>query len=151
MPDITVLDNENQIYNVIEKKKAEGYSEYEIFVISESKLHLDDLHNSQVTLIATSGSFSDRMSRLLTGEDGEEAVLNNFKLSDNQAEQYKKDVLDGKFLVITRKDASSHNEVEKNNAAYEEVDITHYAMSLMVQNLKNKFNHSLYLIMSIVK
>lgn len=67
------------------------------------------------------------MSRLLTGEDGEEAVLNNFKLSDNQAEQYKKDVLDGKFLVIARKDASSHNEVEKNNAAYEEVDITHYA------------------------
>ena len=108
MPDITVLDNENQIYNVIEKKKAEGYSENEIFVISESKLHLDDLHNSQVTLIATSGSLSDRMSRLLT-------------------EQYKKDVLDGKFLVITRKDASSHNEVEKNNAAYEEVDITHYA------------------------
>ena len=95
MPDITVIDNENQIYNVIEKKKAEGYSENEIFVISKSKLHLDDLHNSQVTLIATSGSFSDRMSRLLTGEDGE--------------------------------DASSHNEVEKNNAAYEEVDITHYA------------------------
>ena len=127
MPDITVIDNENQIYNVIEKKKAEGYSENEIFVISESKLHLDDLHNSQVTLIATSGSFSDRMSRLLTVEDGEEAVLNNFKLSDNQAEQYKKDMLDGKFLVIARKDASSHNEVEKNNAAYEEVDITHYA------------------------
>lgn len=34
-------------------------------------------------------------------------------------------MLDGKFLVIARKDAS-HNEVE-NNAAYEEVDITHYA------------------------
>ena len=54
MPDITVLDNENQIYNVIEKKKAEGYSENEIFVISKSKLHLDDLHNSKVKLIATS-------------------------------------------------------------------------------------------------
>lgn len=127
MPDITVLDNENQIYNVIEKKKAEGYSENEIFVVSKSKLHLDDLHNSQVTLLATSGSFSDRMSRLLTGEDGEEAVLHNFKLSDSQTEQYKKDVLDGKFLVIARKDSSSHNEVEKNNSAYEEVDITHYA------------------------
>lgn len=97
MPDITVLDNENQIYNVIEKKKAEGYSENEIFVISESKLHLDDLHNSQVTLIATSDSFSDRMSRLLTGEDGEEGVLNNFKLSDNQAEQYKKMCLMANF------------------------------------------------------
>lgn len=151
MPDITVIDNENQIYNVIEKKKAEGYSENEIFVISKSKLHLDDLHNSQVTLIATSGSFSDRMSRLLTGEDGEETVLNNFKLSDNQAEQYKKDVLDGKFLVITRKDASSHNEVEKTTQLMKKLISLITLMSLMVQNLKNKFNHSLYLIMSIVK
>ena len=127
MAEITVVKDKSELYNVINQKKSEGYLESELAVISRSKLHLDDLHNSQVTLIATSGSFSDRMSRLLTGEDGEEAVLNNFKLSDNQAEQYKKDVLDGKFLVITRKDASSHNEVEKNNAAYEEVDITHYA------------------------
>ena len=37
------------------------------------------------------------MSRLLTGEDGEEAVLNNFKLSDNQAEQYKKICLMANF------------------------------------------------------
>ena len=127
MAEITVVKDKSELYNVINQKKSEGYLESELAVISRSKLHLDDLHNSQVTLIATSGSFSDRMSRLLTGEDGEEAVLNNFKLSDNQAEQYKKDVLDGKFLVIARKDASSHNEVEKNNAAYEEVDITHYA------------------------
>ena len=35
-------------------------------------------------------------------------------------------MLDGKFLVIARKDASSHNEVEKQRT-YEEVDITHYA------------------------
>ena len=39
----------------------------------------------------------------------------------------------------------------KNNAAYEEVDITHYANESKGQNLKNKFNHSLYLFMSIVK
>ena len=127
MPDITVLDNENQIYNVIEKKKAEGYSENEIFVISESKLHLDDLHNSQITLIATSASFSDRMSRLLTGEDGEEAVLTRFNLTEDRLEEYKQEVLKGKCLVVANKDNTSHNEVEENNSAYEEIDITHYA------------------------
>ena len=135
MPDITVIDNENQIYNVIEKKKAEGYSENEIFVISKSKLHLDDLHNSQVTLIATSGSFSDRMSSLLTGEDGEKAVLNNFKLSDNQTEQYKK-MLDGKFLVIARKDASSHNEVEKTTQLMKKLISLITLMSLRAKILK---------------
>ena len=49
-------------------KKSEGYLETELAVISKSKLHLDDLHNSQISLMATSGSFSDRMSRLLTGK-----------------------------------------------------------------------------------
>ena len=127
MPDITVLDNENQIYNVIEKKKAEGYSENEIFVISESKLHLDDLHDSQISLIATSGSFSDRMSRLLIGEDGEQAVLTRYDLTDEEIENHKQDILDNKILVVARRDRSSHNEVEENNAAYEELDITHYA------------------------
>ena len=56
-------------------KKSEGYLETELAVISKSKLHLDDLHNSQISLMATSGSFSDRMSRLLTGENGEQYYL----------------------------------------------------------------------------
>ncbi|RIL72972.1 hypothetical protein BUY49_01530 [Staphylococcus devriesei] len=127
MADFTLLDKQDEIYNAIEKKKAEGYSDNELYVISKSKLHLDDLHNSQITLIATSGSFSDRMSRLLTGEDGEEAVLTRFNLTKERLEEYKQEVLKGKFLVVATKDNTSHNEVEENNSAYEEIDITHYA------------------------
>jgi len=127
MADFTVLDKQDEIYNVIEKKKAEGYSENELVVVSKSKLHLDDLHNSQITLIATSGSFSDRMSRLLTGEDGEEAVLTRFNLTEDRLEEYKQEVLKGKYLVVANKYNTSHNEVEENNSAYEEIDITHYA------------------------
>ncbi|MCE5090783.1 hypothetical protein BUY43_01270 [Staphylococcus devriesei] len=127
MADFTLLDKQDEIYNAIEKKKAEGYSDNELYVISKSKLHLDDLHNSQITLIATSGSFSDRMSRLLTGEDGEEAVLTRFNLTEERLEEYKQEVLKGKFLVVATKDNTSHNEVEENNSAYEEIDITHYA------------------------
>ena len=89
MADFTVLDKQDEIYNVIDKKN-EGYSENELVVVSKSKLHLDNLHDSQVTLIATSGSFSDRMSKLLTGEDGEEAVLARYELSEEQTEKYKK-------------------------------------------------------------
>lgn len=127
MPDITVVDNQDEIYNVIDKKKAEGYSENELTIVSKSKLHLDDLHDSQISLVATSGSFSDRMSRLLTGEDGEEAVLTRYKLSEDQLEKYKKEVLNDRILIVANKDNSSHDEIEENNSAYEEIDITHYA------------------------
>ena len=127
MAEITVVNDKSELYNVINQKKSEGYLESELAVISRSKLHLDDLHDSQVSLIATSGSFSDRMSRLLIGENGEQAVLTRYDLTDEEIENHKQDILDNKILVVARRDRSSHNEVEENNAAYEELDITHYA------------------------
>ncbi|MBY6180423.1 general stress protein [Staphylococcus warneri] len=127
MAEITVVKDKSELYNVINQKKSEGYLESELAVISRSKLHLDDLHDSQVSLIATSGSFSDRMSRLLIGEDGEQAVLTRYDLTDEEIENHKQDILDNKILVVSRRERSSHNEVEENNAAYEELDITHYA------------------------
>lgn len=127
MAEITVVKDKSELYNVINQKKSEGYLESELAVISRSKLHLDDLHDSQVSLIATSGSFSDRMSRLLIGENGEQAVLTRYDLTDEEIENHKQDILDNKILVVARRDRSSHSEVEENNAAYEELDITHYA------------------------
>ena len=88
MAEITVVNDKDELYKVINQKKSEGYLETELAVISRSKLHLDDLHNSQISLMATSGSFSDRMSRLLTGEDGEEAVLSRYNLSDKELEEH---------------------------------------------------------------
>ena len=77
-------------------------------------------------MIATSGSFSDRMSRLLTGEDGEEAVLSRYNLTEDELESHKNDILNDKLLLVANRDRSSHDEVEENNSAYEEIDITHY-------------------------
>ena len=127
MAEITVVNDKRELYNVIYQKKSEGYLETELAVISKSILHLDDLHNSQISMIATSGSFSDRMSRLLTGEDGEEAVLSRYNLTEDELESHKNDILNDKLLLVANRDRSSHDEVEENNSAYEEIDITHYA------------------------
>ena len=127
MAEITVVNDKSELYNVINQKKSEGYLETELAVISKSKLHLDDLHNSQISMIATSDSFSDRMSRLLTGEDGEEAVLSRYNLTEDELESHKNDILNDKLLLVANRDRSSHDEVEENNSAYEEIDITHYA------------------------
>ncbi|MDU7764562.1 MAG: hypothetical protein E7J95_06535, partial [Staphylococcus sp.] len=47
--------------------------------------------------------------------------------TDNELEGYKQDILNDKMLVVANSDRSSHDEVDDNNAAYKEVDITHYA------------------------
>ena len=127
MAEITVVNDKSELYIVINQKKSYGYFETELSGISISKLDLYDLHNSQISMIATSGSFSDRMSRLLTGEDGEEAVLSRYNLTEDELESHKNDILNDKLLLVANRDRSSHDEVEENNSAYEEIDITHYA------------------------
>jgi len=53
MAKITVVNNQDELYKVINQIKSEGYLETELAVISKSKLHLDDLHNSQISLMAS--------------------------------------------------------------------------------------------------
>ena len=129
MSEFTIIQKSEELIDAVKNKIAEGYKESEISVISKTKLHIDELHDSEVNLTATSGSFSDKMAKMLTGEDGEEAVLAYYKLSDAEMERYKKEILDGNYLVVATKDESSHEEVENANAAYENETVVqhHYA------------------------
>jgi len=129
MSEFTIIQKSEELIDAVKNKIAEGYKESEISVISKTKLHIDELHDSEVNLTATSGSFSDKMAKMLTGEDGEEVVLAYYKLSDAETERYKKEILDGNYLVVATKDESSHEEVENANAAYENETVVqhHYA------------------------
>ncbi|SCU22408.1 transcriptional regulator [Staphylococcus xylosus] len=129
MSEFTIIHKSEELIDAVKNKIAEGYKESEISVISKTKLHIDELHDSEVNLTATSGSFSDKMAKMLTGEDGEEVVLAYYKLSDAEKERYKKEILDGNYLVVATKDESSHEEVENANAAYENETVVqhHYA------------------------
>lgn len=129
MSEFTIIQKSEELIDAVKNKIAEGYKESEISVISKTKLHIDELHDSEVNLTATSGSFSDKMAKILTGEDGEEVVLAYYKLSDAETERYKKEILDGNYLVVATKDESSHEEVENANAAYENETVVqhHYA------------------------
>ena len=69
------------------------------------------------------------MSKLLTGEDGEHAVLSRFHLNDEELEKYKSEILNNKMLVVAERDDSSHKEVDEHNSAYENIDITHMLMN----------------------
>ena len=82
-------------------------------------------------MIATSGSFSDRMSRLLTGEDGEEEAVT----TEEQLEEHKQDILDNKLLLVANRDNSSHDEVEDHNAATKKSTLHIMLLNQRVLNL----------------
>ncbi|MDW4094938.1 general stress protein [Staphylococcus saprophyticus] len=119
MSEFTIVQNKEDLIDAIKSKLSEGYKESEMTVISKTKLHIDALHDSEVNLTATSGSFSDKMAKILTGEDGEEAVLAHYKLPEEELERYKKEILNDNYLVVATKDTTSHVEADKANVAFE--------------------------------
>lgn len=129
MADFTIARTTDELYKEIDKKRNEGYKEYELSVLSRTKLHLDDLHDSEISLLVTSGTFSDKIAKVLTGEDSEEAVLSHYDLSESEKERYKKEILNDHFILVSSKDKSDHIEVEEANAAYAQDDKEgqHYA------------------------
>ncbi|PTE43879.1 general stress protein [Staphylococcus equorum] len=129
MTDFTIVQNEEELLQKVKEKVSEGYDESELSVLSRTKLQIDELHNSEVSLIATSGSFSDKIAKIMTGEDGEEVVLSHYDITDDEKEHYKKEILNDKYIIVAARDTSSHEEVEKTNAAYESESVVghHYA------------------------
>ncbi|MBF7017959.1 general stress protein [Staphylococcus durrellii] len=118
MAEFKVLESTDALYDAIKQKRSEGYSDYELSVISKKKLHLDDLHDSEINLTATTGGISDVAAKLLTGEDTEAAVLNHYNMPEDKMDHYKDELHEGKYILVTSKDESTHNEVENCNAAY---------------------------------
>jgi hypothetical protein len=117
MAEFKVVNGTDELYEAVKQKRAEGYHDYELSVISKKKLHLDDLHDSEINLTTTSG-LSDIASKLLTGEDTEAVVLAHYNMPEDQEEHYKKELHDGKYILVIAKDESSHEEVQNYNAAY---------------------------------
>lgn len=118
MAEFKVVESTDALYDAIKQKRSEGYYDYELSVISKKKLHLDDLHDSEINLTATTGGISDKAAKLLTGEDTEAAVLAHYSMPEEEMEHYKNELHDGKYILVTSKDESSHNEVENYNSAY---------------------------------
>ncbi|MEJ7488591.1 general stress protein [Staphylococcus pettenkoferi] len=133
MTQFTIVNNTDELFNEIDKKRSEGYENYELTVLSRTKLKDERIHDSEISLIVTSGTFSDAMAKMLTGEDSEGAVLANYDLSEEEQERYKKEILNDKLILVASKGESNHKEVEDNNAAYTDEEVNdqdrdeHYA------------------------
>ncbi|WP_412519075.1 general stress protein [Staphylococcus simulans] len=109
MANITVLTSQDEIFDTLKQKLDEGYNKDEISVISKNKLNLGSVSSTDMTVQSTSGTFSDRVARLLTGEDGEEAVLLQYDLSDTERQILKRELINGNIVVLADKSDFRHD------------------------------------------
>ncbi|MCG3402036.1 general stress protein [Staphylococcus massiliensis] len=129
-------DNEESLLRAIDKAKEEGFEDSEITVITKETLQSEKLNNSEIRVKVSSGTFSDKFAKFLIGEDTEGAALSEFKLTDEQIDEYKKAIIDGKILLFTKRDVEAHNEIN-NNSAYESTKEIKEASSI---GKKTEFN-----------
>ncbi|WP_222119083.1 hypothetical protein, partial [Staphylococcus epidermidis] len=99
----------------------------ELPVITKTNFHLHHLHNSQISLIPTTPSFTHPISPLLTPQDAQETLLSPYHLTHNQLQPYKQHILNHKMLLVPNTHPSSHHQLQDNNPPYKQLDITHYA------------------------
>ncbi|WP_222422544.1 hypothetical protein, partial [Staphylococcus warneri] len=95
--------------------------------ITRSKLHLDDLHHSQLSLIPTTPSFTHPISTLLIAEHPQQPLLTTYHLTHQQIQNHNQHILHNKILLLPTPHPTFHNQLQQNNPAYEQLHITHYA------------------------
>ncbi|MDY5059685.1 general stress protein [Staphylococcus simulans] len=117
MANITVLTSQDEIFDTLKRRLDEGYTKDEISVISKNKLNLGSVASTDMTVQSTSGTFSDRIARLLTGEDGEQAVLLQYDLSDTERQILKRELLNGNIVVLADKHDISRKEFKDEHEA----------------------------------
>lgn len=123
MAGIKIVETIDEAFEVIREFKAEGFNENEINVISNAPLHSKELNETEVKQNST-GSFSDKMAKLFTGEDTESTLLHRYPLSEHEVERYKQELLHDNILVIAYQYPHECEEFEKANAAFENDDAT---------------------------
>ncbi|CAL26961.1 general stress protein [Staphylococcus carnosus] len=113
MADILILTSQDEIFDALKRKLDEGYTKDELSVISKNKLHIDSVESTDMKVQSTSGTFSDRVARLLTGEDGEEAVLAHYDLTETERKVCKREILNGNIIILAGKHPHSRKEFKK--------------------------------------
>lgn len=113
MTDVIILTSQDELFDTLKHKLDEGYKKDEISVISKNKLHIDSVESTDMKVQSTSGTFSDRVARLLTGEDGEDAVLAHYDLTDTERQVCKREILNGNIVVLAGKHKHSRKEFKK--------------------------------------
>ncbi|AYU54054.1 general stress protein [Staphylococcus debuckii] len=115
MADILILTSQDEIFDALKRKLDEGYTKEELSVISKNKLHIGSVESTDVKVQSTSGTFSDRVARLLTGEDGEAAVLGHYDLTDTEKQVCKREILNGNIVILADKYAHSRKEFKSEH------------------------------------
>lgn len=110
MGKIEKFNTESELLQRIDQLKADGLGERDLQVITENRLEDNSLEYTDVKVKNSRGSFSDKLTALFSGESAEERVLTGINVPDENVDEYKNALNDGKILLYIDNDNTEETE-----------------------------------------
>ncbi|MFX3674755.1 MAG: general stress protein [Paenisporosarcina sp.] len=109
---LEVARTEDEMYEMLESLKSQGYAESDIHVISKDRSHMSTLSRHSEVTTHEAGTLKDTFKSWFTGEDAVKEGLRPLNLSEGEKDRYSKDIASGGFVLYTDQDPTQ-NEFEE--------------------------------------
>ena len=98
---IGTFQSENQVLNKIDELKVEGYSEVDIYVVTNDEDSLSIVRGQMdVYLKSAEGNWMDKFIAFLSGDEPVRAVFNDMDLSEEESTHYYNELKNGSYLLF---------------------------------------------------
>ena len=98
---IGTFQSENQVLNKIGELKTEGYSEEDIYVVTNDEDSLSIVRGqTDVDLKSAEGNWLDKFIAFLSGDEPVRAVFNDMDLTEEESTRYYNEVKSGSYLLF---------------------------------------------------
>ena len=135
---IEIARTEEEMYEKLEALQKQGFEESDIHVISSESSDLNALSRHSEVSTHEAGTFMDKFKSWFTGESAIVEGLKKLDLSEEEAEQYAREVSSGSIVLYT--DSDTLDEGYLNNAADSEVAATtEYTDTVGTGVVQNRF------------
>lgn len=137
---IEIARTEEDMYEKLEHLQKQGYEESDIHVISSESTHLNALNRYSNVSTHEAGTFIDKFKSWFTGESAIVEGLKKLDLTEEEAEQYAKEVASGSIVLYT--DAVPEGDSLGTSANAEAAATTDYTDTVGTDVVQNRFTES---------
>ena len=123
---VGIFQSENQVLNMIEEYKAQGYAEEDIYVVTNDADSLTIVRGqTDVDLRSSDGNWLDRFTAILSGDEPVRAAFTNMGFTEEESSRYYNEVKNGNILLYVSREYGnlfygSQTEIVADDAEKEE-------------------------------
>lgn len=138
------FQTEQEVLDKINDLKLEGYTEEDIYVVTDDKDSLSIVRgHTAVELNSVEGNWLDKFKAFLTGDEPVRAAFSQMGFTDEESERYYSEVKNGGILLYVDKNYGTvYDEYAKNqsDSSYDGDDLEGTGEPIRAKDVENRLN-----------